>query len=59
LLPFADVLALGCWLIERWHRMPPVDHVLASATPAAPTETGFRGSADGVGSAGKEARAAN
>jgi hypothetical protein len=27
----AEVLALGSWLIARWHSTPAVDHVLASA----------------------------
>jgi hypothetical protein len=31
LLALAEVLALGSWLIARWHSTPAVDHVLASA----------------------------
>jgi len=31
----AEVLALGCWLIARWHRAPAVDHVLAAGAAAA------------------------
>jgi hypothetical protein len=31
LLALAEVLALGSWLIARWHLTPAVDHVLASA----------------------------
>jgi hypothetical protein len=31
-LELADVLALGCWLIVRWHCTPVIDHVLAAAS---------------------------
>jgi hypothetical protein len=31
LIALAEVLALGSWLIARWHMAPAVDHVLASA----------------------------
>jgi hypothetical protein len=31
LLALAEVLALGSWLIARWHLTPTADHVLASA----------------------------
>jgi hypothetical protein len=47
----AEVLALGSWLIARWHSTPAPDHVLASAhagttdlasTPATPAPAGIR-----------------
>jgi hypothetical protein len=37
LLALAEVLALGSWLIARWHLTPAADHVLASAAAG----TGF------------------
>lgn len=34
-LPVAlELLALGCWLISRWHRRSPGDHVLATLAAA-------------------------
>jgi hypothetical protein len=40
LLALAEVLALGSWLIARWHLTPAADHVLASAAAG----TGFASS---------------
>ncbi|HTA06789.1 MAG TPA: hypothetical protein VK774_10530 [Solirubrobacteraceae bacterium] len=33
-LELADVLALGCWLIVRWHSAPSTDHLLSAAAPS-------------------------
>jgi hypothetical protein len=32
-LELTDVLALGCWLIVRWHSAPSTDHLLTSSAP--------------------------
>jgi hypothetical protein len=50
LLALAEALALGSWLIGRWHLAPAADHVLASAgagtglasTSATPAPAGIR-----------------
>jgi hypothetical protein len=53
-LAIAPVLALGCWLIVRWHTTPASDHALAP--PPAGVEVRERG---GSSAAGIEAPAAN
>jgi len=55
LLALAEVLALGSWLIARWHVTPAVDHVLASAA----TGTGFASSSARPAPAGIRAQTAN
>ena len=55
LLALAEVLALGSWLIVRWHAAPAADHVLASAA----TGTGFARASVKPPSAGIRAQTAN
>lgn len=55
LLALAEVLALGSWLIARWHLMPAVDHVLASAAAG----TGLASRSAEPASAGIRAQTAN
>jgi hypothetical protein len=39
-LELADVLALGCWLIVRWHSAPSTDHLLSAAAPSLSLSSG-------------------
>jgi hypothetical protein len=55
LLALAEVLALGSWLIARWHVSPAADHVLASAV----TGTGLARASAKSPSAGIRAQTAN
>jgi hypothetical protein len=55
LLALAEVLALGSWLIGRWHVSPAADHVLASAG----ARTGLASSSATPLPAGTRARTAN
>ena len=55
LLVLAEVLALGSWLIGRWHVSPAADHVLASAGGG----TGLANSSATPAPAGIRARTAN
>jgi hypothetical protein len=55
LLALAEVLALGSWLIARWHLTPAVDHVLASAAGG----TGLASSSARPAPAGIRAQTAN
>jgi hypothetical protein len=55
LLALTEVLALGGWLIARWHVAPAADHVLASATGG----TGLARASGRPGSAGIRVQAAN
>ncbi len=55
LLTLVDVLALGCWLIARWHRTPVVDHLLTSAVAG----TGLAAGSGKPASAGIRAQTAN
>lgn len=55
-LPVApELLALGCWLIARWHRAPVGDHVLVAGAAGARAGSG----SDEVPVAGIRAHAAN
>lgn len=54
-LALAEILALGSWLIGRWHVTPAADHVLASAGAG----TGLASSSATPASAGIRARTAN
>jgi hypothetical protein len=55
LLALTEVLALGSWLIARWHVSPAADHVLASAA----TGTGLARASAKPPSAGIRAQTAN
>ncbi len=55
LLALAEVLALGSWLIARWHVAPALDHVLASAA----TGTGLASGSARPAPAGIRAQTAN
>jgi hypothetical protein len=55
LLALAEVLALGSWLIGRWHVSPAADHVLASVG----ADTGVASSSATPAPAGFRARTAN
>jgi hypothetical protein len=55
LLALAEVLALGSWLIARWHVAPALDHVLASAA----TGTGLASGSARPAPAGILAQTAN
>lgn len=55
LLALAEVLALGSWLIARWHVTPAVDHVLASSAGG----TGLASSSARPAPAGIHAQTAN
>ncbi len=55
LLALTEVLALGSWLIARWHVSPAADHVLASAA----TGTGLARASAKSPSAGIRAQTAN
>lgn len=55
LLALAEVLALGSWLIGRWHVTPAADHVLASARAG----TGLASSSATPAPAGIRARTTN
>jgi hypothetical protein len=55
LLALTEVLALGSWLIARWHVAPAADHVLASAANG----TGLARASAKLPSAGIRAQTAN
>jgi hypothetical protein len=55
LLALAEILALGSWLIARWHLTPAADHVLASAAAG----TGLASSSAKPAPAGIGAQTAN